>query len=220
MLTVFTKDFGRVKVLAKAVRKISSKLRPGTEIYCVSEIEFIQGKAQKTLTEAQPLKKFGNLKKDLKRLKTAYKISSAVEKFIKGQEPDENLWGLLRETFLYLDHLQFKPKNIELLYCYFIWNFLFNLGYKPRLYKCCLCEGGLSGAKLYFSFKNAGLICESCSDKDVQGKEIGADAIEAMKVFLKRKPQLISGMEISSGGMKQLVLISNKYALWALENAK
>ncbi|KPJ55867.1 hypothetical protein AMJ49_06190, partial [Parcubacteria bacterium DG_74_2] len=49
---IYTRDFGKLKVLARAERKIKSKLRAGLELFYLSEIEFIQGKNYKTLTNA------------------------------------------------------------------------------------------------------------------------------------------------------------------------
>ena len=66
LLTIYTKDFGKLEILAKAIRKISSKLKSGAEIFYLSEIEFIQGKTRKTLTDAILIEKFENLRKDLK----------------------------------------------------------------------------------------------------------------------------------------------------------
>ena len=52
LFTIYTKDFGKLEILGKAIRKISSKLRSGAETFYLSEIEFIQGKTYKTLTDA------------------------------------------------------------------------------------------------------------------------------------------------------------------------
>ncbi|MBU4204806.1 recombination protein O N-terminal domain-containing protein [Patescibacteria group bacterium] len=51
IFTVFTLDFGKVKISGKAIRKIASKLKGGIDVISLSEIEFIQGKAYKTLTD-------------------------------------------------------------------------------------------------------------------------------------------------------------------------
>jgi len=108
LLTIYTRDFGRLEILGKAIRKISSKLRSGVEIFYLSEIEFIQGKTSKTLTDAIALEKFENLKKSFKKLRIAYKITEVFNELVKGQEKDENLWNLLLETFqrLNTDNLQ------------------------------------------------------------------------------------------------------------------
>src|SRR3989344_1336762 len=88
LFTIYTKDFGRIEILGKAIRKIDSKLRPAADIFYFSEIEFIQGKTQKTLTDAILLEKFSEIQKDLKQRTLAYKISDTLANFIKGQEPD------------------------------------------------------------------------------------------------------------------------------------
>ncbi len=47
LFTIYTKDYGIINLLARSERKIKSKLRSGLELFYLSEIEFIQGKAQK-----------------------------------------------------------------------------------------------------------------------------------------------------------------------------
>ncbi|NQU82868.1 MAG: recombination protein O N-terminal domain-containing protein, partial [Parcubacteria group bacterium] len=58
IFTLFTSDFGRIRVLGRAIRKITSKLRSGAGLFYYSEIEFIQGKQYKTLTDAVLIDKF------------------------------------------------------------------------------------------------------------------------------------------------------------------
>ena len=75
IFSVFTKDFGRIEVLGKAIRKIASKLRGGMAMFDLSEIEFIQGKNKKTLTDAISIKKFSNITKNPEKLLLVVKIS-------------------------------------------------------------------------------------------------------------------------------------------------
>jgi DNA repair protein RecO (recombination protein O) len=132
LLTIYTKDFGKLKILAKAVRKISSKLRQGAEIFYLSEIEFIQGRGQKTLTDASPIEKFKNLRQDLSRLKIAYQVVDVVDDFIKDQEADEKIWNLLCQIFRKINDQKFSVKNLEPAYRYFLFNFTSFLGYGIR----------------------------------------------------------------------------------------
>ncbi len=64
IFTVFSQDFGKIKILGKAIRKITSKLKSGIDTFYLSEIEFIQGKTYKTLTDSVVLEKFENIKKN------------------------------------------------------------------------------------------------------------------------------------------------------------
>ena len=134
LFTVYTKEFGRLEILGKAIRKINSKLRSGADIFYLSDIEFIQGKGYKTLIDAFLIEKFESLEKDLKKLKIAYQISDALDDLIKGQEPDEKIWQLLMETFKKLNSPNLKSEILNLVYPSFLWNLLSALGYKSDLY--------------------------------------------------------------------------------------
>jgi len=165
IFTIYTKDFGKLEILAKAERKIKSKLKGGLGLFYLSEIEFVQGRTHKTLTDAILIENFPNLRKDLEKLPIAYGISEVLDNLIKGQEPDEKIWHLLNETFNKLNNSQLPTTNYQLLYYYFLWNLLSISGYQPELYNCSLCQKNLLPEKLYFNSKEGGIICQSCFKK-------------------------------------------------------
>lgn len=133
LLTIFTKDFGRVKLLARSIRKIKSKLRSSIELFYLSEIEFVQGKTYNTLIGARLLDKFPQIRQNLEALAITYKIAQIFDKLIKGQEKDENLWQLLEQTFKKLDRQGLSQESLEQLYKHFLWQFLILLGYDPEM---------------------------------------------------------------------------------------
>jgi len=179
LFTIYTEKFGKLEVLGKAIRKISSKLRSGADIFYLSNIEFIQGKAHKTLTDAILINNFKNLRlqpalpssqpsagpQDLKRLAVAFKISEALDNLVKGQEPEDNIWNLLRDVFEKLNDLRFKIYDLRLIYYYFLWNLLSVLGYELGLYNCSICQKKLIPQNIYFTPKEGGLICQNCFKK-------------------------------------------------------
>ncbi|UZE93437.1 MAG: DNA repair protein RecO [Candidatus Nealsonbacteria bacterium] len=211
LFTLYTKDFGKLKILGKAIRKISSKLRSGMEIFYLSEIEFIQGKAYKTLTDAIVIEKFENLRKDLGKLTVAVKISEALDNLILGQEPDKRIWNLLLRVFKELDRVDFKIKNLELIYYYFFWKLLSILGYQPELYQCSICQKKLKPEKLYFSKKEGGIICQNCFLKEKSGREITPDAVKILRIILDKNNQIIFRLKVKREQLRLLENISKEY---------
>jgi len=215
LFTIYTKDFGKLEILGKAIRKISSKLRSGAELFYLSEIEFIQGKTHKTLTDAILVEKLRNLRKSLKRLAIAYKISEVLDNLVKGQEPDENLWNLLNETFQKLNTYNLKPIAYNLIYYYFLWNLLSILGYRPELYQCALCQKKLGypqgPEKLYFSSKEGGIICPVCSQKIKTKKELTPETIKTLRIILKKDWGTLLKLKIEAEYLKELFFISKDY---------
>lgn len=211
LFTIFTKDFGKLEILGKGIRKISSKLRSGAEIFYLSEIEFIQGKIHKTLTDAILIEKFKNLRKDLNRLSIAYKISEILDSLIKGPEPDEKIWFLLNQTFQKLNDNQIPNSKLPLIFYYFFWNLISILGYQPSLYQCSICQKKLEPKKLYFNEKERGIICPNCFKRIKEGKEISTEAVKILRIILKENFELLLKLKVEKEIFKSLESISKDY---------
>ncbi|MBU3942603.1 DNA repair protein RecO [Patescibacteria group bacterium] len=179
LFTVFTEDYGKICVLGRGIRKIKSKLRSGIDIFYLSEIEFVQGKAYKTLTDAKTI----NKNKD--NFEERLKIGELVDKLVKAPEKDKNIWKLLEEA----------PK-----YHYFFWNLLSILGYQVDLYNCSSCHGKLSPIKL--SFEPEGIKCSNCSDKS--SKNISPEVVKIIRLLLKKDWDILSKLRIKKSHLNEL----------------
>jgi len=211
IFSVFTSEFGRVEVFGKAIRKITSKLRGGIDIFNLSEIEFIQGKNRKTLTDTIAIEKFSNIIQEPVKLKISYEISNILDSFIKGQEKDEFIFFLIKETFNKLNNPDLQIQGAQVVYCYFIWNFLSVAGYLPEIKKCTICKSKLNPDVLYFSNKNGGVICHSCLNLDAGAKKINSDIVKILRLIINKDWQIISKLKIDNFSKNLLKEISDNY---------
>lgn len=213
LFTVYTKDFGKLEILGRAIRKIKSKLRAGIDIFYLSEIEFIQGKAQKTLTEAFLIDKFENVRQDFKRLKIAHKISEVLDNLISNQESDKKIWQLAFNTFQGLNNLQLPVAKYQLLYFYFFWNLLSFLGYKLELYHCSLCQKKLTAGTLFFNPGEGGIICAECQKPLKSMKEISPDIVKILRFLMEKDWRVTKKLKIEPTHLKPLKVLSRDYYL-------
>ena len=216
IFTVFTKDFGKIKVFGKAIRKIKSKLRAGTEMFSFSEIEFIQGKIHKTLTDIVLINKFKNLKTDNNKFQIALKISKDINDLVHEEEKDDKIWGLLKETFQRINDWNLKIENwgLELIYHYFFWNLVSVLGYKPELYYCHICRQKLFKENIYLFSKENGIICKSCFQKtNKTNKElysnISINTIKILRIILKKDWETLKHLKIKQENKNNLDSLIN-----------
>lgn len=184
MFYVFTEEFGCLNIFAKAIRKITSKLKSGIDIFSISQIEFIQGKNKKTLTDAVFAQKFENVKKSPKRFKTAYMICQSLDDFVREQEKDRAIFNLLQECFEELDSNCLKEEKCDLIYYYFVWNLFSLLGFRPELEKCANCSLRLDPAEIYFSANCGGVVCKKCYGRIRSLQKIKPDAVKILRVIL------------------------------------
>ena len=221
VFTIYTKDFGKLEVLGKAIRKIKSKLRPGTELFYLSEVEFIQGKTYKTLTDAILIERHKHLRRNLKRLAISYRISEALNTLVRIQEPDKKIWQLLNEVFQKLNNPQLPIPNYHLLYYYFLWNLLSILGYQPELYNCAVCQKKIMPGRIYFNSKEGGVICFTCFKKIRERhtprpdccREIHSDIVKILRIILKKDWNILARLKMETLHQKMLKAISTDFLL-------
>jgi DNA repair protein RecO (recombination protein O) len=220
IFTFYTKDFGRLELTAKAVRKIKSKLRAGLELFYFSEIEFIQGKNQKTITDVVLLDKFKDIRKDVDKLKVAYQISSLAEKLLRGQEKEERIWKLFSEVFQRLNSPAVKGFKAVSLYHYFLWNFFSLLGYRLDFYNCFFCRKRVTLDKLFSSVRDGGLVCKNCVKKSSEADSISPDLIKIIRIFYKRDLATLGRIKAEESVLESLNDISRKYLSVVLEKTQ
>jgi len=207
VLTIYTKDYGKIEALGKAIRKIKSKLRPSVDIFYLTEIEFIQGKAYKTLTDSAPVDRFKNIKKDLAKLEIAGKIAKTLDSLVIGQEKDEKIWSLLGEVF---DKLEIGNWKLEIIYYYFFWNLLSILGYRVDLYHCAICRKKLLPTKLFY-LAEGGIIDAGCFAKIKRGREISPEIVKIIRLLLEKNQKVLSRLKIKEEHIEALDDISGNY---------
>lgn len=208
MFSVFTKDFGRLEVFGKAIRKINSKLRSGVEIFSLSEIEFVEGKSKKTLIDAVSKNTFKNIPVNPERFLLANKISGLLDQFIRGQEIDQEILNLTTESFEKLNDLSIQHK---LIYGYFFWNFVSLLGYHPELFHCAICQQKLNPYGLFFSAQDGGIICKRCAANKKNVLKVKSDIVKILRIILKKDWNMVSRLRIEEGTQVSLSEVSNHY---------
>jgi len=115
LLTIYTKELGKVRVSAKGVKKLESKLRYSIEPISLVRLILVEGKNYLILKDSVIINQFLEIKKDLNKFKKVKEIVEIIDEAIVGQEKDEDIWKLILQSFKDLDISSFKEKLISLL---------------------------------------------------------------------------------------------------------
>lgn len=109
IITFLTSDQGKIKAIAKGVRKSKSKLAGGIELFSVSELTFITGRSDiKTLISSRLQIHYGNIVKDLNRTAATYEAIKLTSKATE-ENPEEAYFKLLQSAFAALDNSELDP---------------------------------------------------------------------------------------------------------------
>lgn len=131
ILTVFSKERGKLRVLAKGVRKVTSKKAPHIEVFNQVKLNLYKGKNFEILTEAESLKSFERIRGDLKRVISAYYVCELVESVSREEQRSLEVYNLLLDFLTGLD-LTGEEKSLNLRLSQFGEKLVRILGFWPK----------------------------------------------------------------------------------------
>jgi DNA repair protein RecO (recombination protein O) len=158
ILTVYTKHYGKLTLIAKGVRKPKSRKRGSVEVFSHIKFSAARGKNLDIVTEVEPVDTFEEIRDTLKKASVAYYIVEAVNKLTQEGEENKELFTLLVD---YLNKLK-ASKSLKQLRLNFILKLLTNLGYWPK------------GKKL----ENPDEVIEDIIERELNSKRIGRKILD------------------------------------------
>jgi DNA repair protein RecO (recombination protein O) len=130
IITFLTPDHGKVRAIAKGVRRSTSKLSGGIELFSVSDLSFIIGKSEiNTLRSSRLVNYYANIVKDLGRTNAGYTFIKKLDKATED-EPEAAYFYHLQEAFESLDD---SDINLGLIELWFDAQLLRLAGHTPNL---------------------------------------------------------------------------------------
>jgi DNA repair protein RecO (recombination protein O) len=130
IVTVLTPDHGKLRLMARGVRKAKSKLAGGIELFSVSDITFIEGRGEiGTLISSRLKRHYGQIVKQLERVQLGYDLIKTLNKATEDH-PEQEYFKLLDQTFKALDNAEI---NLELIRAWFEAQLLKLAGHTPNL---------------------------------------------------------------------------------------
>lgn len=185
--TLWTREFGKVRVLAKGGRRLKSNFESALDLLTVCSIVLLRKSSGSLdlLTEARVVRRFGRLRSDLASLYAAYYIAELLTDWTEDYDPHP---GLFDEALSTLESLgacslvQSQPVT-GLRLARFELVLLRELGYSPVLDVCADCRKPVSGQSLMFSSSVGGVLCPSCQPRHRDRKPLAPEAWEALRAL-------------------------------------
>ncbi len=215
IVTLYSKQKGKVQLVAKGVKKPKSKLVGGILNFTHAQYWYYQGRGLGILSQYDIHESFQILKSDLKKYAYATYMAELVQEFTLEGEENEGLFL----TFLTSLHL-LKTQDLDLATRLFEMRLLRCLGYGLSFQTCRECEHSFDGReqkKAFFSPALGGILCERCISKDSQGFYISWGTVKILIFLLKMPIEKISVLRVSSVAKKEMEKTLHYYLTYILE---
>jgi DNA repair protein RecO (recombination protein O) len=173
IVVLFTKARGKVRAVAKGVRKTTSRFGARLEPTSHVALQLYEGRNLDTITQAETLDHFRPIREDLDRISRAVSMLEAVDQISQEREPNGALFAMLLGALRALsadDHPLIAPA--------FFWKLLALEGLSPVVDACVVCgsEDGLSA----FTLDDGGIVCV----EHRRGVPLSEEAIELLQLIL------------------------------------
>ena len=130
IVVIYSKHFGKLRLLAKGVRRPKSRKRGHIEVFSRLKFQVSRGKGMDLITEAEIIQNFSEIRKSLKKVTVAYFFMEATGRVTHDEEKNEPLYELI---LLYMGKLQFlQGVSLKKLRSDFVYDCLVLLGFWPK----------------------------------------------------------------------------------------
>lgn len=218
LLTIFSKQRGKVKVLAKGVRRINSKRSGNVELLNHSKLFFAESKIFPLLTEAETINAFPSLKEDLVKIGFAYQITELIDNLFHEEQESRVTFEFLTTTLRNID-LAEDQREARLYKQEFEVKILELAGFRPQFFTCPKCREPLSEQTHLLSPELGGVVNRSCVNDLVLTKPISSLAIKMLRFLQEEDSERVGRVQTGESLQKEVDQALAFYLEYILEKS-
>jgi DNA repair protein RecO (recombination protein O) len=175
IVTLWTREFGKVRALAKGARRLKSNFEVALDLLnnCDMVLHRKATGGLDLLTEARVRERFPVLRSSMPAYYAGCYVAELLAEGTADHDPHPDLYDAALATFR---GLAAGPTSV--LVAGFELTLLRELGHGPELHVCVAC-GGAAG--LVFSALAGGVVCEGCAGSERDGRRLSAETLTAMR---------------------------------------
>ena len=177
VVTLYTREWGKIGVMARGAKKPNSRLSAITQLFSHGYYLVQTSSGLGSLQQGEMISSMRSIREDI--FLTAYSsyIVELMDKSVEDKKPNPYLFELLYQTLNYLN----EGYDHDILLNIFEIKMLNVLGLNPTLNQCSVC--GRTDGHFSFSIREGGLICHRCLDKDPYHLKLSPVAVRLLRLF-------------------------------------
>lgn len=163
ILTLFTALQGKIRVVARGVRRPKSRIAGHLEPLTYCRLMIARGRTMDIVSDADTLANYPNLRGSLEGIALGTVCVELVNAFTPDEEPNLSLLNLLTDCFSWINE---GERSLALHY--FEFELLRQVGFMPELQDCVSCSKPIEPNNHGFSHRFGGTICNDCSRPELR----------------------------------------------------
>ena len=222
LLTVYTRDFGTLRVVGRGLRRPTSRLAGHLEPLVHVALQLARGRGLDVVTGADTVHGHAALRGSLEGIARGLVCAELVEAFAQEEQANPELFQALAEALAMLD----AGEGDRLL-----WHFAFQVlrltGYMPELQQCVMCGVDVEPDRHLFTPGLGGVVCLACARSGEPGgphERAGApllplsvNTLKVLRYFRDHPYRDVLGLRLDADLVLELQRVEGGYIRYLLE---
>jgi DNA repair protein RecO (recombination protein O) len=214
LLTLYTRQLGKTRAVAKGARKIASRKAGHIEPFTHVKLQLAKGRDMLILTQADTVDAYQPLREDLILTSHASYVLELLDRFTYQDETENSaIFNLLTATLARLA----SKSDPWLVIRYYEMRLLDHLGFRPQLFECTNCRREILPEDQFFSFSAGGVICPRCGQGLRNVIPISVETLKYLRHFQRSSYADASRVHPSSEVQNEAESLMQSYFTYLLE---
>lgn len=213
LLTLYTREFGKIRAIAKGARKPQSRKTGHVELFMRGDFFFARGKDLHIITQAETVAAYAPLRRDLVRTTYASYMVELLDRFTIEDDRHVEIYELLAQALGWLA----ETHDVMLAARYYELRLLALAGFRPELFHCLSCRAPIEEQDQFFSAELGGLLCPDCRAADGKAKPISAVAVKVLRYLQTRPWDRVKVLHLKRPLHAELETLLHHYLTYILE---
>jgi DNA repair protein RecO (recombination protein O) len=205
IVTLFTREWGKVAAMARGAKKPSSRLSSVTQLFTYGYFLIQKSHGIGSLQQGEAIQTMRGIREDIFTTAYASYIVELTDKATEDKRPNPYLFELLLQTLQYMN----EGLDLDILTYIYEMKMLNVLGLYPKLDGCAVCRK--TEGKFAFSIKEGGFLCHRCYDKDPYFLQVSPATIKLLRLFYYLDLSRLGKISVKDETKKELHRIISAY---------
>ncbi|MCK6580941.1 MAG: DNA repair protein RecO [Anaerolineae bacterium] len=214
VLTILTPAHGKLEVVAKGARKLTSPRTGHVELFTRAEMLINSGRELGIVVQAEMVRPYLALRDDLVRGASAGYAAEITDRFVSpGETYPPALFNLLDAAFARID----GDPDPRLALRYFEMHLLDLAGFRPELNECVIGREPVQPQDQFFSYAEGGVVCPRDAVRGTSHVPVSMPTLKIMRHVQRSRYEAVRALQISTALHDDFERVMVGYVTYLLE---
>jgi DNA repair protein RecO (recombination protein O) len=213
ILTLFTPESGKIRAIAKGIRKPRSRKAGHLELYTRSSLLLARGRDMDIITQAETVDAYRPLREDLLRSTYGSYCVELLDRFTPDQAENKPLYDLLSRALSWLA----EARDLALATRYYELQLLGMAGYQLELFRCVVGGEAIVAEDQFFSPGEGGAVCPRCGQAHPDAFPISLNALKVLRFMQRNTYEALRELQLRPTVHAELERVTHRTITYHLE---